>query len=430
MRSLPKPAQIYILTITLAALAVLFYYSLKTDFNYEVLQGLVFFSILAIFAEILKVNLPRGGFVSVTFAVIYTSTLLYSAGVAIYVTIIGIVCSEIITRPKNPWYKLMFNCSQYIICIAVTQTIFILTGGKIGNVSPLDIIPLVVSTGGFFITNVLAITLVLSFVHGISPWSVWITNFKWTLPNMFTLLFLGVLMAGIYHYAGYWGVSLFFGPLLLARFIFKSYMDVRQNYLGTLEALASALDAKDKYTRGHSDRVAKYAVELARQIKLPEDQVEVIQQMALLHDVGKIGISDELLNRSGKISNDEFAMIKFHPVIGADILKDIHYLGAATEFVRYHHEKYDGSGYPDGLKGESIPLGARIITVADSFDAMTSDRSYRKKMTVQEALDEVSRCAGSHFDPLLAEAFLKCWNQKTCGTELSSLVEAASTVDK
>ncbi len=430
MKGLPKSAKIYILMITLPALGLLVYFTLKTHFDYPVLRGLVFFGILALFSESLKVNLPKGGYVTVTFAVLYACILLFGTAVAAFVTIIGIVISNFITREKKPWYKLMFNCGQYVICVTITHFTYISTGGVTGKVDPLNIAPLFIAAISFFLVNQTAITIILALVEGVSPWGVWITNLKWTLPNYFTLSLISILMAGIYSRAGYWGVSLFFGPLLLARFVFKSYMEARQVYLDTLEALASALDAKDTYTRGHSERVAGYAVEIARELKWPEDQIETLENTALLHDIGKIGVDGELLNRKGKLTRSEYDMIKLHPAIGANILKEIHDLGIAIDYVRHHHEKYDGSGYPDRLQGETIPLGARIITLADSFDAMTSGRSYREKMDIEEALEEVKRSTGTHFDPRLAETFIRCWQGKKAGVERQYLLEAASTTDK
>ena len=430
MKRLPKPAQIYIVLVTLIASGLLLNFMLKNQFSYQTTVILVFFGSLAVCAELLKVNLPKGGYVTVTFAVIYACILLFGAAVAAYVEVASAIFSEFITKEKSPWYKTMFNCGQYVICVAFAQVMYTYTGGVVGKINSLDIIPLVASAGGFFLINNLAVTIILSLVQGVSLWRMWITNLKWLLPNMFTLSLLGILMAGIYNLTGYWGVSLFFVPLLLARYIFKSYMQIREVHLNTLEALSSALDAKDKYTRGHSERVAKYAVEIARELKLPEDQIEIIEYTALLHDIGKIGVSADLLNRSGKLSTSEFDIVKLHPIIGANIVKEIHDLGSLTEYVRHHHERYDGSGYPDNLHGENIPLGARIITLADSFDAMTSGRSYRKKLTFDEAIEEIKRCAGTHFDPRLTQVFINCWQAKVPWIQPNSLVEAVSAADK
>ncbi len=429
IKNLPKSAQIYIVTVMLLALGLLVHYSWKTHFNSYIWQGLIFFGILAVCSESMKVYLPRGGYITVTLAVLYACVLLFGTAVAAYVIISGIILANLTTREKKPWYKLMFNCGQYIICVVITNYIYVTTGGVTGKIDPLNIGPIIMSAFGFSFVNQTAVTVILALVERISPWRVWITNLKWTLPNYFTLSFISVLMAGIYSRVGYWGVSLLFIPLLLARYVFKSYMEVRQVYLNTLEALASALDAKDAYTRGHSERVAKYAVGIARELKLPEDQIEAIENMALLHDIGKIGVSAELLNREGKLSSGEFDLIKLHPVIGANILKEIHDLGAAPDYIRYHHEKYDGTGYPDRLKGDSIPLGARIITLADSFDAMISGRNYRPKVEIEEALKEVKRSMRTHFDPRLAEVLITSW-QGGAGRVKPGLLEVAGLTDK
>ncbi|PKM47358.1 MAG: hypothetical protein CVV03_03845 [Firmicutes bacterium HGW-Firmicutes-8] len=430
VKNLPKFAQLYIILVSLLALILLIYFYSKINLSLQTLSALIFFCLLATVTNSLKVYLSKGGYVTVTFAVTYACVLLFGAPLTAYIEVIGMVLSNIIIKDKSPWYKLLFNCGQSVICVAAAQFAYSYGGGINGNVDTLNIVPLMMSAVSFFLVNSMAITIILALVQNMSPWEIWISNLRWTFPNMFTLSLLGILMAGIYSHAGYWGVSLFFIPLLLARFIFKSYMDVREVYLNTLEALASALDAKDKYTRGHSERVARYAVKLARELKLPEEQVEKIESTALLHDIGKIGVNAELLSRSGKLSVREYDIVKLHPVIGANIIKDIHDLGSVTDYVRHHHEKYDGSGYPDNLHGENIPLGARIITLADSFDAMTSGRSYRKEVTFEEAIKEVKRCAGTHFDPLLAEVFINCWQEKVPWIRPNSLVEVVSGADK
>ena len=430
MKRYPKAVKIYICSIVGLAVLLLVLMSYNVQIDTATVQGFLFFSALAVATESLPVYLGRGGAVTVTVALVYGSIILFGPAVSMYIMIIANVGSQFFSREKIEWHKVFFNCAQYVIAIAIAGVVYKFTGGSFSSNNFFNIIPLLLAALTFFTINITAITFILALVQRVPPWGIWVTSIKWTIPNMLTLPVLGLIMAYVYVTIGPLGVFLFFAPLLLARFIFKSYMDTRELYVNTLEALASALDAKDRYTRGHSDRVAKYAVELARQLKTPEDQVEVIQHMALLHDIGKIGISDELLNRVGRLSDEEFDLIKLHPVIGANILRDLNYMGSYTEYVRYHHEKFDGSGYPDGLKGDDIPLGARIITLADSFDAMTTDRSYRKKMTVEEALDEVRRCAGSHFDPYLARAFLECWQEKAPVPQMAAYIEMASLTEK
>ncbi len=172
-----------------------------------------------------------------------------------------------------------------------------------------------------------------------------------------------------------------------------------RGYEAVLLAYDSALALRDAYTGGHGRRVAHYARFIARAMDLPETEVTHIGEAALLHDLGKIGIPDRILTKPGRLTIEEFAEVQKHPAAGADILRAIPLLRRHATAVRHHHERYDGSGYPDGLRGTAIPLAARIIAVADAFDAMTSKRSYRDEVKAQQALSSIVKVAGSHFDP-------------------------------
>jgi HD-GYP domain-containing protein (c-di-GMP phosphodiesterase class II) len=183
--------------------------------------------------------------------------------------------------------------------------------------------------------------------------------------------------------------------------------DVHGLMMGLLHSLTSAVDAKDAYTCGHSERVALLSRHLAKQIKLSEHQVERIYMAGLLHDVGKIGVPEAVLQKTGKLTPEEFEHMKKHPEIGARILSDIKQVKDILPGVLHHHERYDGKGYPAGLAGQSIPQMGRIICLADCFDAMTSNRTYRKALPLEVALNEIRRCAGTQFDPTLADAFLQ-----------------------
>ena len=185
------------------------------------------------------------------------------------------------------------------------------------------------------------------------------------------------------------------------------FEELRTNYLSTVEALVTAIDAKDPYTHGHSARVADYAIATARQLNMSEEEVEMMQAAAYLHDVGKIGIPEPILTKPGKLTVEEFEIIKTHPEISARILSPVNFRGEVISIVRHHHERFDGSGYPDRVKGESIPLPARILAVADAYDAMTSARPYRPPMDPVNAKAELLRCAGTQFDRDIVEAFLK-----------------------
>jgi len=187
--------------------------------------------------------------------------------------------------------------------------------------------------------------------------------------------------------------------------------DLEHSYDVTLEALGDALDLKDSETEGHSKRVTAYAIALARAMGTPPEEIKIIARGAFLHDIGKMAIPDEILRKPGKLTPEEQGLMREHCARGYQMLRKIPFLAGAAEIVFCHQEHYDGSGYPNGLKGSEIPLGARIFAVADTLDAITSDRPYRKARTFDAAREEILRCSGAQFDPAVVEAFLKIPNE-------------------
>ncbi|MEW5758393.1 MAG: HD domain-containing phosphohydrolase [Candidatus Omnitrophota bacterium] len=188
----------------------------------------------------------------------------------------------------------------------------------------------------------------------------------------------------------------------------RLYDDLRQTYLRTVNAFAQAIEARDHFTSSHSEKVSKYALLIAEELNLPAKEIEIIKEACQLHDLGKIGISDYILSKPGKLTKEERREVELHTIKAVQILEPLTFLDNTIGLIKHHHERFDGKGYPDGLKGEQIPLGARIICVADSYDAMTSARSYRKTpLSKQEAIEEIKRNSGSQFDPKIVEVFLK-----------------------
>lgn len=185
------------------------------------------------------------------------------------------------------------------------------------------------------------------------------------------------------------------------------FNNLEKAYLDTLSALTNAIDAKDSYTRGHSDRVTDLSVRLAKEAKLENSELEKIRLAGMLHDIGKIGIPESILNKPGRLDDQEFEVIKSHPVLGVSILGSVEFLQNVVPIIKYHHERYDGKGYPDKLKGNDIPYLARIVSIADTYDAMTTNRPYRKALTTEESLREIERCKGTQFDPELADLFIQ-----------------------
>jgi putative nucleotidyltransferase with HDIG domain len=185
------------------------------------------------------------------------------------------------------------------------------------------------------------------------------------------------------------------------------FRDVHDLMMGMLHSLTSAVDAKDAYTCGHSERVALLSRHLAQQIKLPDSAVDRIYMAGLLHDVGKIGVSELVLQKTGRLTAEEFEQMKKHVQVGARIMADVKQMEDVIPGLLHHHERYDGRGYPAGLAGKNIPLAGRIICLADCMDAMTSNRTYRKALPLEVAMCEIRRCSGTQFDPELAEVFLR-----------------------
>ncbi len=186
----------------------------------------------------------------------------------------------------------------------------------------------------------------------------------------------------------------------------QAYRVLKKAHLDSVKVLAEAIDAKDPYTRGHSDRVTRMSLKIAFQIGFTEDQLENLEYGALLHDIGKIGIKDEVLQKPTALNSKEYQYIQEHPLIGVKIVEGLDFFKDKIPVIRHHHEHFDGTGYPDGLVGEAIPLEARIIAVPDAFDAMTSARPHRGMMPLQDVLMELEKCKGTQFDPRILEIFL------------------------
>ena len=180
---------------------------------------------------------------------------------------------------------------------------------------------------------------------------------------------------------------------------------LQESYFATMKSLALTLDAKDRYTAGHSESVQRYSVSIAQQMGLNQQEISNIDRAGALHDIGKIGIPDVIINKPGRLTPEEFEKIKEHPALGEQMILPIPFLNSARGIIRHHHERFDGRGYPDGVSGQEIELGARIMAVADTFDAMTSDRPYREARSVEEAMAEMNRCRNTQFDPTAVEAF-------------------------
>lgn len=191
-------------------------------------------------------------------------------------------------------------------------------------------------------------------------------------------------------------------------------MERKQSHLQILTTLNTILEARNGYSKGHSQRVVKYAKNIAQNLVIDRKEIEIIELAALFHDIGKIGISDFILQKAGRLTDEEYAIVKIHPEIGSKILGCFPSFHKEQIIVRHHHENYDGSGYPDGLKGRHIPMGARILTIVDAYDIMTSQQPYHTPFTHAQAVDEIKKCSGYQFDPELTAVFLEIMGGKKC----------------
>jgi HD domain len=222
---------------------------------------------------------------------------------------------------------------------------------------------------------------------------------------------LGLVIASLWAVMDWFAAVLVLVPLFVARWAMGQFAEQQRAYNATMNALCQAVETKDYYTRGHGDRVSKGSVMIARQIGMSSDRTDAIRFAGMLHDVGKLGVPTQVLQKTGPLTEDEFAAIQLHPMRGLQIVREIGFLNEALNGIMHHHERIDGCGYPMGLAGHEIPEFARVIAVADAFDSMTSTRSYREAKSREAAVAELRKGAGTQFDPLLVEAFIAALGQ-------------------
>ncbi len=378
---------------------------------------LLFWSALAAITESLVLRLPSGMGLSVSHAIVLAALIVQGPLVGSIVTgagylfrIIKIPGTNNVSHLLNTSpYKTLFNAAQGILAIWLAGLTYFLLGGIPGQ---FNILLTLLVTVLYAFLNSLIMSVFFSLLKKQSFFYIWVSNMRGILLNVILVGSLGIIIFLAYNSYGIGAVLLFLGPLLLARFSFKQYTDLRGTYLDTIKAFNKLTEAKDTYTGEHASRVETYAVELARHINLPENKIENIRMAALLHDIGKIGISDLVLKKTTALTDAEYEQIKQHPTIGADIIQNVHFLKDVSSIIRHHHERYDGKGYPDHLAGEQISTESAILALADVYDAITSNRSYRTPLSLDEAIQELSKNAGTQFNPKLTEKFTELLRKK------------------
>ena len=404
--------KVYIGAITGLAIALFIYLVPSLSLTADMWLILTFFIVLSTVTEFMPVDLPVGGRVTIGFPIDFVVILVYGPALAMLITALGALIGETIER-KRPWYKVIFNTSQYALSAGIAGMVYQGLGGVVGAANLSNyIIPAAICAVVYYLINSNLFMIVISLAEEVSILSVWKNRMRGLIATYIALTPIGFVMAIVYVSIGIWGIILFFFPLILARRSFELYTKMRKVYLDTIRALAAAIDAKDPYTKGHSERVAEMALALAQELNLPEREIERIEYTALLHDIGKIGVDERILGKDDGLTSEEYKKIQKHSITGAKIIEPVDFLKDSYEAIYHHHERYNGDGYPDGLKEKNIPLSARIIAVADAYDAMGSDRPYRKKLNKDKIMQELKDQSGKQFDPEIVKALISIINKE------------------
>ncbi len=401
----PKPMQRYIVIVTFVATAVLAH----SVVNFvPISMGMVVMAVGTEIGAFGGIWLMRGnGELSVTLPVLVASAIIFGPFVGAWTGLLATWTHRELTGEIN-WRATMFNHAQFAIIGWVVGYLFYAMGGSIANHSLLtNLIPLMsVIVVGFALNTGMVIAAV-SLRKRRSMAEIFRVNYKSLTPSFLLMIPIAFLMAGLYQTLGVWGELAFFVPLAAVRWTMTLTKALRMAYFNTIRAILAGLDAKDPYTYGHSMRVGHYGMLLAHHMKMPEDQVEDVRFAGMLHDIGKMGTPDNILNKPGRLNMDELLIMQRHPIVGSAMLTSVQMQGCAASGVLHHHERWDGTGYPDSLRGMEIPIETRLITVVDAYDAMTSDRPYRRAMPHQSAIEEIRAGAGIQFDPSVVEKFME-----------------------
>jgi len=351
-----------------------------------------------------------------------TSTAMAICAVAIYIggtplgiltVLAGSLAAEILLR----WSKLRqgparfltyvgFNLAQLVLSVTAAGLVFRFAGGTPPPyTSWMQFVPLPVAFLAYVITNTSLVAGIIHLTEGVQLGYLLRFDLRHLHIQLMTLGVLAILMAIVYPLSP-WYVLLVGSPLMVVQISIRSYARLRDQAKEAFQRIAEIVGQRDTYTRTHSAEVAELATKLARAVRLPDEAVDQIGAAARVHDLGKIAVPDRILLKPGKLSEDEWAVIKRHPVTSAEILEGLEIYEGITDLVRHEHEHWDGGGYPDGLAGEKIPLGSRILAVADVWNALTTDRPYRRAYGHEEARRILREMAGTVLDPKLVDAFL------------------------
>ena len=416
----------YIITLAVAACLLLaFSGGVAASIDWK---GILAFAALAFLTEWLGIEIYADNVaVSTSVAPLIAAACIFGIQGAMFLAL-ALSCAPLL-KYHSPLNRFVFNASNHLLAGLLSANFVIMTGIEIGPRPGLDsILVLLIATAINYLVTTLLLTGALVLDSGQSFRQIWTERFGWLWPYYAALGAIAYALAIGYMSSGIVGIVVILIPLLMIRLSQTQYIRRTEGIVsqlrstneeltkrtqeiaamndGLILALSQASDLRDPHVHGHSQHVARYAVMIAHELRLNESKINTIRQAGLLHDIGKIGIPETILFKPTKLTEDEFAIIKQHVTLGSSLIEGIESLQHLAPFIRHHHERVDGRGYPDGLAGEQIPIEARIINAADAIEAMASDRPYQKARSAEEIITELKSKAGSQFDPSVVQAFL------------------------
>jgi putative nucleotidyltransferase with HDIG domain len=405
--------------LTLIATLQVVHMSAVWDHSDAIAAG--FFFAFGMLAHLLGYKRGAGRMGTIAFLPYLSIAALAPNGAALACVAGSIALTELIAR-REP-LKLLFNVSQHLLAVALAIIVFLALGGESLLRSRVNIVAFIAMFAVFMTTNRAVVSGVLSIVNRTSYRRELYVASRSTLINDVLAFPLVLILAVMYARLGYTWSALLALPMVGVRQLYKAVFDLERVNEELLQLMVAAIEARDPYTSGHSQRVARYSRVIARLAGLGARKVEQIGTAALLHDVGKIHEEfAPILRKPGRLSDAEFAVMKTHSAKGATLVGKVTHFSDLVPIVRAHHEMWSGRGYPDGLAGDAIPLGARIITIADTLDAMTTVRPYRPARSLDEVRQEIARMSGAQFDPRLSEAVLSDdqWSELCLEVEIAA----------
>ncbi|MGB9756927.1 MAG: HD-GYP domain-containing protein [Candidatus Bipolaricaulaceae bacterium] len=414
MPDFPRKTWFYIAGIVVLGIGLAIWQLLDLELSKTFLLAWGILVILDLLCELYEIQLIPGHATSAAIAVGVGAVLIGGPKLGLSVVLVGSLLAEIYLRRafwrKDPLRYMAivgFNVSQLLISVAISGLILQGLGGKPPPYSTvLDFLRASLVFGVYITTNAAIVSGVVHFSRGVNYW----THLKEILQaryvQILSLGILAILLALIYALSP-WYTILMLSPLFIVQISLREHMKLQRQAHLAFEKIAKIVSSRDPYTGVHSEEVAELAGKLAKVLNLPEKEIARIDTAARVHDLGKIAVPDAILLKPGPLTEEEWKVMKQHPVVSAEILSGLEIYKDCVDIIRHEHEHWDGSGYPDGLKGEEIPLGSRIIAVADVWHALISDRPYRKAYTKEEARKIMKDMAGKVLDPRLVEIFLQ-----------------------